>query len=76
MTRAYILIKTAVEMTEQVQAKLQEIPGVRAADIVTGDTDLIVVVEAPTPQDIGHLVMSTIRGLDGIEATTTSIVVG
>lgn len=76
MTRAYILIDTAVGTIETVQESLRDLAGVRTVDIVTGDFDLIVVAEAPNAQDIGRLVMRDIHGIAGIGQTTTCIVVG
>ena len=76
MTRAYILVETAVGTIETVQTSLRELAGVRSVDIVTGDFDLILVAEAPNAHDIGRLVMREIHGIEGIGQTTTCIVVG
>lgn len=76
MTRAYILVVTAVGTIEPVQTTLREVPGIRAVDIVTGDYDLIAILEAPNIQDVGRLVMRDIHGVDGVERTHTCIVVG
>ena len=76
MARAYILVHTAVGTTEQVQESLRHLAGVREADIVSGDVDLVVAIDLPSTEDIGRLVMRELHGIDGIEGTTTYIVVG
>lgn len=76
MARAYVLVKTEVAKVEEIQTALKGIPGVRDVDIVTGDFDLIVVLELPSPHEIGRVVMREIHGLPGILTTTTHIVVG
>lgn len=76
MARAYILIHADVGMIEQVQASLRRLAGVREADVVTGDVDLVVTLDLPSTEDIGRLVMRELHGIEGVEGTTTYIVVG
>jgi len=76
VARAYILVHTEVGMTEQVQAGLRRLAGVREADVVSGDVDLVVTLDLPATEDIGRLVMRELHGIDGVEGTTTYIVVG
>lgn len=76
MARAYILVKTEVGRAEETREGLRRLPGVRDADVVAGEYDIIAVVERPTPQDLGQMVMREIHGLPGIASTTTYVVVG
>ena len=46
MTRAYILIETQVGKTRDVVTALRSLSGVPSADIITGDFDIIALVEA------------------------------
>ena len=46
MTRAYILIETQVGKTRDVVLALRSLSGVPSADIITGDFDIIALVEA------------------------------
>lgn len=76
MARAYVLVKADVGHAERVQEALARLPGVRDADIVTGEYDLIVVIEVPDAREIGRLIMREIHGLPGITSTNTYVVVG
>lgn len=76
MARAYVLVKTDVGAAEKVQDELLRVSGVESADIVSGDCDLIVVVEGPSNEDIGRLVVRDIHGISGVGPTVTYVVIG
>ncbi len=73
MVRAYIEIKVEAGKEKEVRNKLREIPGVKFADIITGDIDIIVVVEAETYNDIASIILERIRKIPGIIRTETHI---
>lgn len=73
--QAYILIQTEVGKAASVATEVRQIPGVLAADDVTGPYDVVVQVEAPTIDDLGRLVVSRVQMLSGITKTTTMPVV-
>ena len=52
----------------------EKITGVKAVYPVTGPFDLIAQVEADTLEDLNELVMTRIRGVDGVTKTNTAIV--
>ena len=54
---AYILIQTEVGKAASVATEVREIPGVIAADDVTGPYDVVVRVEAASMDDLGRLVV-------------------
>lgn len=72
---AYILIQTEVGKAASVAGEVRQIPGVVAADDVTGPYDVVVRVESETMDDLGRLVVSRVQMLDGITKTTTMPVV-
>ena len=72
---AYILIQTEVGKAASVAEEVRSIPGVVAADDVTGPYDVEVRVEADTMDELGRLVVSRVQMLDGITKTTTMPVV-
>ncbi len=74
--RAYVLVHCDVGKARSVKEALASVPGLQHADIVTGDYDLIVVVEQPTVEELGRLVLETIHGTPGVTATSTHVVVG
>ncbi len=73
MVRAYIEIKVESGREREVRDKLRTIPGVKLADIITGDIDIIVVVEAETYNDIAGIILEKIRKIPGIVRTETHI---
>ena len=72
---AYILIQTEVGKAASVATEVREIPGVIAADDVTGPYDIVVRVEAASMDELGRLVVSRVQMLSGITKTTTMPVV-
>ena len=74
--RAYVLVHCDVGKARSVKEALASVPGVLYADIVMGDYDLIVVVEQPTVEELGRLVLEKIHGTPVVTATSTHVVVG
>jgi DNA-binding Lrp family transcriptional regulator len=72
---AYILIQTEVAKAADVAEAAALVPGVTAADDVTGPYDVIVRAEAANVDELGRLVVSRIQGIDGITRTLTCPVV-
>ena len=70
-TKAYVLIETAVGKTRDVLMSLRSVSGVREADAVTGEYDVVAVVEAESLNAIGDLVTGSIHTIGGIQRTTT-----
>lgn len=73
--RAYVLIEAEAGQVSSVIALLRELPGISAADPVTGPYDIIVTIETPDPRDIGRLVMNEIHGVSGIKRTVTCLAI-
>ena len=76
LTKAYILIETAVGKSRNVGESLRELDGVRNVDAVTGPFDIIAVVEAPDLNAVGDLVTSQVHTINGIVRTVTCLAVG
>lgn len=73
--QAYILIQTEVGKAAKVAHEVSAIPGVTAAEDVTGPYDVIVQAEAGTVDDLGKLVVAKIQAVEGITRTLTCPVV-
>lgn len=73
--QAYVLIQTDVGRSAQVAEEVGAIDGVIAAHNVTGNYDVIVLVEAGSMDDLGRLVVNQIQLINGITRTTTCSVV-
>lgn len=73
--RAYVLIQTEVGRAARVAEEVRGLPGVTAADDVTGPYDVIVTAEADSVDDLGRMVVSRIQLIEGITRTLTCPVV-
>jgi DNA-binding Lrp family transcriptional regulator len=73
--KAYVLIEAEAGQVGAIIAALRELPGVSAADPVTGPYDIIVTIETPDPRDVGRLVMNEIHNVSGIKRTVTCLAI-
>lgn len=75
MVQAYVLIQTEVGKAAVVAEEVRTIPGVEAADDVTGPYDVIVKASASDVDQLGKLVVAKIQAISGITRTLTCPVV-
>ncbi len=75
MVSAYILIQTELGAAAGVAQAAKRIPGVSAADDVTGPYDVIVQARADDVDDLGRLVVSALQATPGITRTLTCPVI-
>jgi len=74
MLEAYVMLTTAAGTSRELLPKIREIEGVRRANIVAGEFDLVVDVEAESQQALLSLVSEEIQSLPGVGRTRTSVV--
>ena len=72
---AYVLIQTEVGKAAHVASEVRKIPGVVAAEDVTGPYDVIVRAEAADVDELGRMVVSRLQMIEGITRTLTCPVV-
>lgn len=73
MVRAFIMVKTTAGRAADLQAAIEDVPGVREAHVVAGQYDLIVEAEGGEVYDVIHTVSTRIRDLEGAVDTRTYI---
>ncbi len=73
MARGYIFVDTEVGKGQAVCEHLLQTHGVVAADLVMGPHDLVVVVEEPTIEEGGRIVVRDLHGTPGVKNTITMI---
>jgi DNA-binding Lrp family transcriptional regulator len=73
--QAYILIQTEVGKAATVAEGIRAIPGVEAADDVTGPYDVIVKARADGVDALAQLVGARVQSIPGITRTLTCPVV-
>jgi len=72
---AYVLSQTEVGTAAHVASSVRAIPGVVAADDVTGPYDVIARAEAPNMDELGRMVVGRVQMVAGITRTLTCPVV-
>jgi DNA-binding Lrp family transcriptional regulator len=72
LIRAHVLIKVAPKLARATEKQLQALPEVTALHAISGQYDLIAVVEAPSAPDLNE-VIDRIGDLAGVRSTTSSI---
>lgn len=71
--RAHVMIKTLPRLCQEVEARLAEIPEVSALYAISGEWDIIVLVEAADTVELNDLI-NRIGLVEGVERTTTSVI--
>jgi hypothetical protein len=77
--KAYVLMTTRVGASPDIQDELRRWGpegGIHEVDAVAGNYDVVAVVEAPGPKEIGDIVMGKIQHLDGVLTTVTLFSIG
>jgi uncharacterized protein with GYD domain len=77
--KAYVLMTTRVGASPDIQDELRRWGpegGILEVDAVAGNYDVVAVVEAPDPKEIGDIVMGKIQHLDGVLTTVTLFSIG
>ncbi|WP_213004111.1 Lrp/AsnC family transcriptional regulator [Parahaliea maris] len=73
MLRAHVMIQINPKLAQRIGAALGEISAVKTLQTVSGVYDLVTTVEAPTTEEM-DAVLDAIGAIEGVEKTTTSIV--
>jgi histidinol dehydrogenase len=73
--KAYVFIKAAADTAEAVVQAIRSVPGVHDVDLVMGPDDVVVIAEHGTAEDIATMVLSELAHVQGVERTSTYLVV-
>ncbi|MCC6674990.1 MAG: Lrp/AsnC ligand binding domain-containing protein [Thermomicrobiales bacterium] len=77
--KAYVLMTTGIGASPKIQEELRSWGaegGIQQVDAVAGNYDVVAVVEAAGPKEIGDIVMGKIQHLDGVLTTVTLFSIG
>ncbi len=75
-TRAFVLVETQVGKAPQVAQELRSMDGISSADVVTGNFDVIVLVEASDMAAMAELVTGRVQSVRGVMRTITCVAAG
>lgn len=71
---AYILVSVIPGNERDIFDHLSDLPNIKDAHILFGEWDIILKVEAESPEQIEKFVIDDVRTMEGIELTSTMIV--
>ncbi len=74
MNQAWVLINTKVGKEHQALEGLRKIPGVCEAHIITGDHDIMLLVEADSMKQLNDILSWNIRRQKDVLSTITMVV--
>ncbi len=77
--KAYVLMTARVGASPAIQEAIRSWgpeAGVLECDAVAGTHDVVAVIDAADPKEIGEIVMTRIQALDGVLGTSTLLAIG
>ena len=74
MTQAIVLLIVDPKLELPVLSEIRAIPGVINANYIYGPYDIYVKIEGDTMESVRNLVFDKIRGIYGVESTTTCLI--
>lgn len=74
MTQAIVLLIVDPKIESSVLSEIRATPGVIVANYIYGPYDIYVKIEGDTKESIRNIVFDKIRGLYGIQSTTTCLI--
>jgi len=72
---AYVLIRVESDKTRSAFKELTKLEEVKLAHTVTGPFDIILLVEAKNLHELGEVILSKVRGTEGVSRTMTCVTV-
>ncbi|MBZ9737920.1 MULTISPECIES: Lrp/AsnC family transcriptional regulator [unclassified Mesorhizobium] len=73
LVRAHVLLTVTPKLSDTVVRALRALPPVRTLHSVSGNFDMIVIVDAPSIRDLDML-LDQIGAMEGVERTASSII--
>ena len=73
LVKAHVLLTVTPKLADKVVRSLAALPQVRTLHSVSGNFDMIVIIDAPSIRDLDTL-LDQIGAMDGVERTSSSII--
>jgi DNA-binding Lrp family transcriptional regulator len=73
LVRAHVLVTTEPKLAQKLVVELTAIPEVRTLHSISGTYDMIVIVEAPSIEEL-DLLLDRIGAIEGVDRTMSSII--
>ena len=71
MIKGYLLIKLVPGLESSALSQIRATPGIAEVNLVFGQWDAIAIAEAKTLFELTKIVVGEVRGIQGIQDTTT-----
>ena len=73
MVKGYLLIKLVPGLESNALSQIRIIPGVKDINLVFGQWDAIAIAEAKSLFELAKIIVSEVRGIQGVQDTTTLV---
>ena len=73
MIKGYLLIKLVPGFESDALSHIRAVPGVSEVNLVFGQWDAIATTEAKSLFELSRIIVSEIRGIQGVQDTTTLV---
>lgn len=73
LVSAHVSIKVKQKLTARTNIELRQLPQIAALYAISGEYDLIAIVQAQSTEQLSHL-LDDIGNLEGVERTTSSVI--
>jgi DNA-binding Lrp family transcriptional regulator len=73
MVKGYLLIKLIPGLEADALAQIRATPGVMEVNLVFGQWDAIAIAEAKSLHELSRMIISEVRGVQGVQDTTTLV---
>ena len=73
MVKGYLLLKLVPGLESDAMSQVRAIPGVLDINLVFGQWDAIAIAEAKSLFELSRIIVSEVRGIQGVQDTTTLV---
>jgi hypothetical protein len=73
MIKGYLLIKLVPGLESDALSHIRAVPGVSEVNLVFGQWDAIAITEAKSLFELSRIIVSEIRGVQGVQDTATLV---
>lgn len=73
MVKGYLLIKLVPGLESSALSQIRAVPGIEDVNLVFGQWDAIAIAEAKSLSQLSQIIISEVRGIQGVQDTTTLV---
>jgi hypothetical protein len=73
MVKGYLLIKLVPGLESSALSQIRATPGIKDVNLVFGQWDAIAVAEVKSLFELAKIIVSEVRGVQGVQDTTTLV---